>query len=258
MRNRINLIRFHAENGETAGMATRLVSVVIDANDVRGLARFWAGATGWQVTHEEDDLVVVAPAGEGFELVFVLVPEPKAAQNRIHLDLATSSGDDQAATVERLLGLGATRVDVGQGDVPWVVLADPEGNELCVLEPRPVYEEAQPLGAIVVHAEDPGAMARFWSQASGWPAAEHHPAVALRPPDVGLPFLEFVEAGGPKTVKNRLHLDVAPYAADDQGTEVARLTGVGARRIDIGQGDVSWVVMADPEGQEFCVLSPRD
>jgi predicted enzyme related to lactoylglutathione lyase len=238
-------------------MATRLVSVVIDANDVQALARFWAEATGWPVTSEADDEVVVGPPDPAVHLVIGTVPEPKQSQNRIHLDLATSSAEDQATTVGRLLAIGATRIDVGQNDVPWVVMADPEGNELCVLEPRAVYEEAQPLAAIVVHAEDPEAMARFWTQASGWPPADNHPDTALRPPTVGMPFLEFVQADGPKTVKNRFHLDVAPYADDDLGVEVARLTGVGARRVDIGQGDVSWVVMADPEGQEFCVLSPR-
>jgi hypothetical protein len=73
-----------------------------------------------------------------------------------------------------------------------------------------------------------------------------------------LPYVEFVKAPGPKTVKNRIHLDVAPEKGDDQTAEVARLEALGARRADVGQGpEVTWVVLADPEGQEFCVLSPR-
>ena len=72
----------------------------------------------------------------GFDLAFVPVPEPKTGQNRVHLDLASASAEDQAAIVDRLLGLGARHVDIGQGEVPWVVLADPEGNEFCVLSAR--------------------------------------------------------------------------------------------------------------------------
>lgn len=77
------------------------------------------------------------PEERGQVLVFVPVPEVKTIKNRLHLDLAPRADDDQAAEVRRLLEMGATRVDVGQGDeVSWVVLADPEGNEFCVLSPR--------------------------------------------------------------------------------------------------------------------------
>ena len=126
-------------------MATRLVHLVADAADPSGLARFWAQALGWQVAAEEPGEVVVWPPGYDYPdpavlpLVFVPLPEPKTGKNRVHLDLASSSAADQAATVRRLLSLGATQADIGQGEVPWVVLADPEGNEFCVLDPRPVY-----------------------------------------------------------------------------------------------------------------------
>jgi hypothetical protein len=69
--------------------------------------------------------------------------------------------------------------------------------------------------------------------------------------------VEFLRVGDPKRVKNRLHLDVAPFAGDDQAAEVARLRALGATPADVGQGEVTWVVLADPEGNEFCVLSPR-
>jgi predicted enzyme related to lactoylglutathione lyase len=123
-------------------MPTRLVHIVVDAADPPRLAGFWAAALGWEVRQEEEDEVDVMPAGYTYPdpaalpLVFVPVPEPKTAKNRVHLDLNTESAEHQAAEVERLLGLGATRADIGQGDVPWVVLADPEGNEFCVLTPR--------------------------------------------------------------------------------------------------------------------------
>ena len=96
------------------------------------------------------------------------VPEPKAGKNRVHIDLASTSAAHQAAEVDRLLGLGATRADIGQGEVPWVVLADPEGNEFCVLDPRPVYAGIGPVAAVVADCADPVSLARFWHEAAGW------------------------------------------------------------------------------------------
>ncbi len=123
-------------------MPTRLVHLVWDANDPAALARFWASALGWIIADEADDEVDVWPEGYHYPdpaavpLVFVPVPEPKTGKNRVHLDLASSSLADQAEQVARLRDLGASPVNIGQGDVPWVILADPEGNEFCVLEPR--------------------------------------------------------------------------------------------------------------------------
>ena len=126
----------------------RWYTTVVDARNHRAQAEWWAGVLGWQVFLETDDEAVVIPtwaleasADTPFErvppgLVFVPVPEPKTGKNRLHLDLAPSADSDHAAEVQRLLDLGARRVDVGQGDAPWAVLADPEGNEFCVLTPR--------------------------------------------------------------------------------------------------------------------------
>jgi predicted enzyme related to lactoylglutathione lyase len=148
--------------------------------------------------------------------------------------------EEQRATVDRLVAAGARRVDIGQADVPWVVLADPEGNELCVLEPREEYAGRGSVAAVVMDAADPAWLERFWAAA-------------------GAPDLELVRVPDPKVGKNRVHLDAAPFADDDQQAEVDRLVALGARPADVGQGpDVSWVVLTDPEGNEFCVLSPRD
>jgi predicted enzyme related to lactoylglutathione lyase len=120
-------------------MPTRLQHVVVDATDPAALARWWAEALGWTITLEEPDEVEVEPPGLdglGVPLVFVPVADPKVGKNRVHLDLRSATADDQAAQVARLTGLGARPADIGQGDVPWVVLADPEGNEFCVLSPR--------------------------------------------------------------------------------------------------------------------------
>ena len=247
-------------------MPTRLNSVVFDAADPRALARFWAAATGWLVTYEEPDEVVVEPPEDGagytepgLPLVFGTVDDPKVAKNRVHLDLNSRSTDEQRAIVERLAAHGARPADIGQRDVPWVVLGDPEGNELCVLDPRDVYAEAGALAAVVLDAADPEALARFWTEAAGWPVVDSGDGYAsLAPPGGPGPRLELLRIPDPNVAKNRVHLDVAPYAGDDQAAEVARLLEIGARHADVGQGEQTWVVLADPEGNEFCVLSPRD
>ncbi|MGH9136399.1 MAG: VOC family protein [Acidimicrobiales bacterium] len=244
-------------------MPTRLTNVVVDAADMPALARFWSEALGWPVAGEESDEVWLdAPAEQapepGFGLVFESVDDPKTTKNRLHLDLASSSLDDQDATVHRLLELGAQPLDVGQGDVPWVVLADPEGNELCVLEPRARYAGTGALAAIVVDCHDARSLAPFWEAAAGWPVAGmSDTSMSFRAPSERGPFLELLAVPGEKVVKNRVHLDVAPFADDDQAAEVHRLVALGARRVDIGQGDVTWDVLADPEGNELCVLSRR-
>jgi predicted enzyme related to lactoylglutathione lyase len=118
-------------------MPLSLHHVVVDAHDLPGLARFWARALGWQVLSERDREVVIgpdehAPAG----MCFMPVSDPKTVKNRLHLDLTTEAGD-RDAEIERLLTLGASRVDIGQtGGESWTVLADPEGNEFCVIRPK--------------------------------------------------------------------------------------------------------------------------
>jgi hypothetical protein len=240
------------------------VHLVADAADPSGLARFWSAALGWEVAAEEPGEVVVWPRGYSYPdpvalpLVFVPVPESKTGKNRVHLDLASSSAAHQAAQVRRLLGLGASRADVGQGEVPWVVLADPEGNEFCVLDPRPVYAGTGPVAAVVADCADPASQARFWSRAAGWVVQQDGEGFAsLRSPSGAGPFLEFVHVREAKTGKNRIHLDVSPYPGGDHVAEARLLHASGAEPADIGQGEVPWVVLADPEGGEFCVLTPR-
>jgi Glyoxalase-like domain len=248
-------------------MPTRLVHLVVDANEPARLARFWAAALGWEVGAEESGEVDVEPGGYRYPdpvalpLVFVPVPEAKTVKNRIHLDLATRSVAQQEAEVDRLLGLGATPADIGQGNVPWVVLSDPEGNEFCVLDPRPVYLDTGPVAAVVADCRDPAAVAGFWQLAAGWvrgdSVAASAGAVSLRSPAGVGPYLELLPSAEPKTVKNRIHLDVAPWPDDDEAAAVAALLAAGAVPADVGQGSVTWTVLADPEGSEFCVLSPR-
>jgi Glyoxalase-like domain len=246
-------------------MPTRLVHLVVDATNPASLATFWAGALGWDVADETEEEVDVWPAGFSYPdpvaipLVFVPVPEPKTVKNRVHLDLASTSLAHQSDLVSRVRDLGATPVDIGQGDVPWVVLADPEGNEFCILEPREIYQDTGPVAAIVMDCTDPAALFRFWVGAAGWEVGRAEAdIVGLRSPGGVGPFLEVLRVPDRKSVKNRIHPDVAPYLGDDPAAEVARLRRQGAVPVNVGQGsDVSWTVLADPEGNELCVLSPR-
>nr|WSY51381.1 VOC family protein [Streptomyces sp. NBC_00886] len=245
-------------------MALRPVHVNVKALDCLAVGRFWAEALGWSAyspgvttyVGPPGGLVWPDPVAVGIDVV--PVPEPKTAtKNRTHLDLATTSPAHQAELVARLRAHGATPVDVGQGDVPWTVLADPEGNEFCVLEPREIYRDTGPIAAVVVDCEDPRAMGRFWGAAMDWTLREvTDDRAVLRSAKGGGPYLEFLRAPGAKSVPDRVHLDLLPYAGDDKAEEVARLRALGAADLDLGQGDVPWTCLVDPEGHEFCVLAP--
>lgn len=122
-------------------MGLRAGWVAIDTQNPEQLARFWLAALDWERSPEpqdDDEVEIVAPAGRDHavrRLLFPKVPETKQVKNRLHLDLRP---DEQRGEVDRLLELGATRADVGQtGDETCVVLADPDGNEFCVLRPQP-------------------------------------------------------------------------------------------------------------------------
>jgi hypothetical protein len=123
-------------------MTSKFTELAVDCADPGGLARFWCAVLGYQVRSEEDGFVTIGPAVAPDRpgpvppsLTFAPVPEAKTVKNRLHIDV-NPTDRDQDAEVRRLLDLGARRVDVGQGEVSWVVLADPEGNEFCVLATR--------------------------------------------------------------------------------------------------------------------------
>ncbi|MEU6380961.1 VOC family protein [Streptomyces sp. NPDC046909] len=251
-------------------MPLRPVHVNIKAVDASAVGRFWAEALGWSA-YSAGVTTYVGP-GSGSDGGFVWpdpvvlgidvvpVPEPKSpTKNRVHLDLATTSAAHQTELIARLKALGATPAHVGQGDdVPWTVLADPEGNEFCVLEPREIYRATGPIAAVVVDCTDPRAMARFWGTATDWTVrevADDH--ASLRSAKNVGPYLEFLRTPDPKTVPDRLHLDLLPYPDDDKEAEVTRLRALGAADLDLGQGEVPWTCLTDPEGHEFCVLAPH-
>src|SRR5689334_22613442 len=237
-------------------MSSHLVALCHRATDPDGLARFWAGLLQREIA--ADGRTVLPNESVGFPIRFEPGATPRTGPNQVHLHLTSTSASDQQATVDRALELGGRHLDVGQRpEEGHVVLADPEGNEFCVIEPGNNFLAG--CGFFAELACDGSQEAGyFWSAALGWPLVwDQDKETAIRSPRGG-PKISW---GGPplmpKTGKNRLHFDLAPPPGGDQQVEVDRLVSLGATRIDIGQGEVSWVVMDDPDGHEFCVLTPR-
>jgi predicted enzyme related to lactoylglutathione lyase len=236
-------------------VTSSLVALCFDANDPLGLARFWAGVLGWEKADDGDAGIALRPNDDtGFRIRFLPTQAQKVGPNQMHFDLTSTSLADQQQTVATALELGARHIDVGQRpEEGHVVLADPEGNEFCVIEPcNNFLADCGFIGALSCDGSQE--VGYFWSEALGWPLVwDQDQETAIRSPHGG-PKITW---GGPpvnaKTGKNRLHFDLAPPADGDQQAEVDRLVALGATRIDIGQGEVGWVVMADPDGNEFCV-----
>ena len=202
-------------------MTSQLLALSFDAQDPRGLAQFWSGVLGWAIADDEHLGVSLLPADDtGFRLRFVSTQERKTGPNQMHFDLTSTSLEDQQETVDRALGLGARHIDVGQlPEEGQVVLADPEGNEFCVIEPGNSFlADCGFIGA--VSSDGTRQVGHFWSEALGWPLVwGQDEETAIRSPHGG----PKVSWGGPpvrpKTGKNRLHFDLAPPAdGDDAGS----------------------------------------
>ncbi len=244
-----------------------LENLVFDAADPRRLGRFWEQALGTQTLTdgtEGFETRLTLDGGPTLDLCFQPVPGPAAASPRLHLDLHGLG--DQAATVERLLGLGASHLDIGQGDVPWVVLADPEGHAFCVMEERGAYRDTGPLAAIPILGNDPDSEAAFWAELAGWREYAGAAPVSLRHPSGRGPVLEFLRAkqdiqhlpsSEPKRAKNQLHLDLRLEPGDDAAAMFDRVAELGAEPLVNDWGDLPWHSFTDPAGNEFCVLPAR-
>ncbi|WP_261958421.1 VOC family protein [Streptomyces nigrescens] len=242
-----------------------MTTVVVEASDPRRLARFWAQALEWEPTAGGSiaegsiaDGTSVRPRGAGdVGLLFVRSLRPKTAKNRVHLDLA---GD--ADEVRRLLALGATRLDIGQGAVPWEVLADPEGNEFCVL---PRAGSHGRLAQICQDAADPGSQGRFWAEASGWSIVDEGDwGISLTSAAGDGPTLVMGPPVAPKEGPNRLQSALMASAGSDPSAEAKRLLTAGASPVDMNRADIERTdiatgesrrqLLADPEGNEFLIL----
>jgi predicted enzyme related to lactoylglutathione lyase len=240
-------------------MTCDLFALCFDASDPLRLARFWADVLSWEIVDDPRDGIALLPGNDtGFRLRFLPTREPKTSQNQMHVDLTSSSLADQQQTVARSLALGARHIEVGQTpEDGHVVLADPEGNEFCVIEPDNKFlADCGFIGAVA--CEGSQETGYFWSEALGWPLVwDQDQETAIRSPRGGPKITWGGPPLTPKTGKYRLHFDLAPPLDGDQQAEVDRLVSLGAARTDIGQGEATWVVLADPDGHEFCVLTPR-
>ncbi|MFG1927614.1 VOC family protein [Cryptosporangium sp. NPDC048952] len=216
-------------------MASRLVAVSFAALEPERLVRFWGEFLRW----EPDGLTLLPVDDTGFGLGFVPTEEPKRAQNRAHFDLTSTSLEDQQHTVARALDLGARHVDVGQRpDEPHVVLADPEGNEFCVIEPGNKFlADCGVIGALACDGSQE--VGYFWSAALGWPLMwDQNEETAIRSPHGG-PKITW---GGPPLMprvgSDRVRFELEPQG--DRQAELERLVSLGATPD-----------LTDPDGNAF-------
>jgi catechol 2,3-dioxygenase-like lactoylglutathione lyase family enzyme len=239
-------------------MTSDLSALCFDANDPHGLARFWGGILGFGIADDPDGGLQLLPRDDtGFRLRFLSTEQQKVGQNQMHFDLTSKSLDDQQQTVATALRLGARHIDIGQTSKDrHVVLADPEGNEFCVIEPGNNFlAECGFIGAVSCSGSQ--AVGYFWSAALGWPLVwDQDQETAIRSPHGG-PKITW---GGPplmpKRGKDRLHFDLVPAAGNDQHAEVDRLVSLGASRLNVDHDESGSVPMVDPDGREFSVRPP--
>lgn len=244
-------------------MAAHLENIVIDSLDPDGLARFWSQTLNLPISYRASDEVdlrlTFSDDPDGFlDLCIGVAQEVPAPPHRIHLDLY--GADQQQQVVRRALRAGGQRLGIGLGEVPWVVLADPQGYPFRVRENPPAYVDTGPLAALLIDAADPETTAAFWAAASGWVDSTDAATgglgyVVLRHPSLRGPLLEFCPVNSPKPGKNPIHLDLR--AVDDAQVEVERLKGLGAQPVEHDWGELPWTVFVDPAGNEFCLLPPN-
>ncbi|MET7353642.1 VOC family protein [Streptomyces mirabilis] len=240
-------------------MTSQLFAICFNATRPSGLARFWSGVLGWELADgPDDDVAILPPDAGGFRIHFLPSQEPKTGQNRAHFDLTSTSPEDQQQTVARALELGGTHIDVGQlPEEGHVVLADPDGNEFCVIEAGNKFlADTGVIGALACDGTQE--VGYFWSEALRWPLVwDQDQETAIQSPDGGTKITWGGPPVAPKTGTNRLYLELALPADADGEAEVERLISLGATRTGIGGGDGFRVLMLDPDGNEFSVQRPR-
>lgn len=240
-------------------MTSQLFAICFNATRPSGLARFWSGVLGWELADGPDDgVAILPPDAGGFRIRFLPSQEPKIGQNRAHFDLTSTSPEDQQQTVARALELGGTHIDVGQlPEEGHVVLADPDGNEFCVIEAGNKFlADTGVIGALACDGTQE--VGYFWSEALRWPLVwDQDQETAIQSPNGGTKITWGGPPVAPKTGTNRLYLELALPADADGEAEVERLISLGATRTGIGAGDGVRVLMLDPDGNEFSVQRPR-
>lgn len=207
-----------------------LDNIVFDPTDPIRLGRFWEQALGAKTLTETPDLYearLALPGGDRIDLCFVRVPSLSATPQRLHLDLSPDS--DHQATVERLRRLGARDCDVGQGEVPWVVLA-----AFCVLEPRDLHTRTGAIACLPLDSGDPARDSEFWSWLTGWQEVPGYAPRTLRHSSGTGPLLELCTEPQVKgAAKNRMHLDVRLEDAGNVTTAGETCRGACSRTLPV-------------------------
>jgi predicted enzyme related to lactoylglutathione lyase len=229
-------------------VSCRLVALRVDSHDPLALAAFW-GRLLRRPVHDEPSGPLLAGGGGQVGLRFVPSDGVRTGPGRVHLHVTSSSAADQQATVTTVLALGGRHLDVGQtAEEGHVVLADPEGNEFCVVEPDNSFlEGCGPLGELA--GDGTREVGHFWSRALQWPLVwDEQGETAVQSPEGGTKVAWGGPPVAPKAARNRQRLEVA-VASGSAGAEVDRLLGLGAR--PSGPADGSEHELLDPDGNEF-------
>jgi catechol 2,3-dioxygenase-like lactoylglutathione lyase family enzyme len=240
-------------------MISQLFAVCFEANRPQLLAEFWSGLLGGKIVDDPGDGVAVQPGEDpGFQIRFVPERAPKAGQNLMHFDLTSTSLADQQQTVTRALELGGRHIDIGQlPEEEHVVLADPDGNEFCVIEPGNNFlADCGFIGALACDGSQQ--VGYFWSTALGWPLVwDQDQETAIRSPHGGPKITWGGPPLSPRTGPDRVRFDLSVPVHSDLPAEIDRLLGLGATRLDTGRNETGRVPMADPDGNDFCLLALR-
>ncbi|WP_326783399.1 VOC family protein [Streptomyces sp. NBC_00151] len=236
-------------------MTSRLFAICFNATRPSDLARFWSGVLGWELADgPNDDVAILSRDTAGFRIRFLPSQEPRTGRNRAHFDLTSASPEDQRETVARALELGGEHIDVGQlPEEGHVVLADPDGNEFCVIEAGNKFlADTGVIGALACDGTQE--VGYFWSKALGWPLVwDQDQETAIQSPNGGTKITWGGPPVAPKTGTNRLYLELALPADADREAEVDRLVSLGATRTSAGEDRSDRVLLLDPDGNEFSV-----
>lgn len=236
-------------------MTPHLSAIGFHATDPADLARFWAALLNWEQAEPAlgaAEFRLLAPDAHGFGLRFTPSQETKSRQNQAHFDLTSATPEAQQETVARALELGAGHIDIGQTpEEGHIVLADPDGNEFCVIEAGNKFlADTGAIGAVACDGTQ--AVGYFWSEALGWPLVwDQDEETAIQSPHGGTKLTWGGPPVNPKTDTNRLYFELTLPPDADEAAEIARLTGLGARRAPDG------VAMLDPDGNEFALRKAR-
>ncbi len=224
--------------GECVMSLAEFKDLCIDAANPAEVGRFWSAVLGLELHHQDNGDAYLIGASTAQTIWINGVPEPKTAKHRLHLDVHGTS-------VESLQNLGASVVD--GTSFPWIVMTDPEGGEFClfVSERPPSYR----LYEIVIDCTDPAALSKWWAECIGGQRTDDERGFSFISDILNVPFegLAFVSVPEPKKSKNRVHIDVV-------ASDIDALVEAGATLLRSRDSDIGWSILADPEGNEFCVF----